>query len=394
MRQWVMTIGLVSGLAGALLVAGAALAQSSGDDGASAAPADAGIEGFDGAPLQAGSDRLLSTADDRTRLAIDIPPQGPSAWVDQREIALLSGQNRIELRALPADLIPESLYWDADTRSGLTRLARVTSDTEDTAPRWQGRVFVEDGGSRPITLTYRVDGLTARTTYQLRLTRGETADTAELTRAIALHNGTTETLPAAEVTVTDRHGRETALGRVDALGAGDSLRVLPEAPATVSVTESLISQSRGDVPVNAPTTARVARHWAIEGADRPLTGLSVDVVEETREGLRPVGRDTFRATRGDSNATVAAGTSDAVRIERLQADYRDTGADGTEIAWRLSLENTADTSRTIRLEERIDGPWDTLEGEADWTRTATGLTRVIELEAGERREVGYRIRRL
>jgi hypothetical protein len=48
--------------------------------------------------------------------------------------------------------------------------------------------------------------------------------------------------------------------------------------------------------------------------------------------------------------------------------------------------------RFIRLEEVIQGRWQIEEGEADWQRTATGLERRFTLAAGERREVGYRIR--
>lgn len=387
MRHWLTGVGL----AGALMSAGPVLAQSDDPDRTRSAPADGSAGEFESAPLQAGSDRLLSTAEDRTGLTIQLPADGAAMWMDQRDLALLSGRNQVAFQDLPADLHPDSLDWSTDTLPELTRLRRVQPAQAD-APHWRGEVFIEEGGSRRLRLSYATPGLSAAIHYRLRLDGATEAEAGELTRIVTVHNDRREPVPAADLTAVNARGEAVALGPIDGLEPGSALQHLADEPMAVEVTPTLIARAQGDQPIAAPDVATVARHWTIAGFDAPVDGASVRVFTNEQGGQTPLGRGRFQATAADGEATLTAGVSSAVRIERLQADYRNRGAEGTEIAWRLGLSNTTDRPQTVRLDERIDGAWTIVEGEDDWQRVPTGLQRTIELDGGERREVGYRIR--
>ncbi len=386
-------------LIGAATMAPAPVLAQTGT-GVSTTPAADAPEQITAAPLQAGSDRLLSTADDRRGLHIRVPARGPAAFTDQRELAVLAGRNRVEIQDLPATLIPETLYWSGATLPELGRLKRgAGSDSaggaeqaDDAAGPWRGDLFIEDGGSRRLTLHYHATGVTLDSDYRLQLAAGPDSATGELERAMTLHNRTGTALTDATVSAANLQKTDSTPLRVNALAAGATLRIVEDAPARVAVRHELMSRAAGHLAQSAPQNAAVMHRWLLTDLPPGAAGAPVTVVWAGPSGSAQVDRSQLEPTNGEADAAITAGRSHGVAVRRLQAFYRNEGGDGTEIAWRLRLTNTQSAPQMLLLEERLPGAWTLLEGEDDWQRTPVGLQRRIELAAGEEREVGYRVR--
>lgn len=372
-------------LSAALLVLGiqAALAQQPADP----SPATTGASALEAMPLEAGTDALSSTADDRLSLQIRIPTEGPALVVDERELALLAGRNQIRIRDLPETLRDLGLHWRLDGAAAPERLTR----TRPEATTWQGELFVEAGGTRRLTLTYPVDGLEPGLDYRITLPADDPQAPAEVAAAITLNNRSGADLGGARLSVARAGGAVSRLEADARWPTGSLLRIQTAPPARVAVNRSLITEARGDLPVEASWQPAVRHLVALEGFENPPAVDTPATLVVAGSPPRPVGEGRF-ATAPDGTPAVIGGSSDAVSVRRVQAAYRDTGDRGIDIAWRIELHNRDTASQRMTLVERIDGGWRIEDGEADWQRTPTGLTRSLELAAGERREVGYRIR--
>ena len=384
MRRWLMALLFVC-------IIPPASGQERGDNAVTTAPMEGAVERLEATPLPSGSDRLPSTADDRRSLTVTIAPDGTAAFVDRRDLALLAGRNQLEIRDLPASLLPETLYWSIDTLPELRQLRSLPQTADDAAPRWQGALLVETGGSRIMTLSYRAEGLSATTDYRLLLETPQAAR-ASLQRATTVHNATGMPLRNARLVMAGAEGGQTELARIRNLPADARLRIRDAAARTVAVSHALISRAQGDQPRRHPAPAPVQHHWTLDGAAVASFGAPVEVLITGDDDMQIAGRGIIQPAGEAKRATVVAGSSAAVSVQRLQAHYEHIEQGTIEIAWRLQIENHSDTAHTLMLEERIGGSWALLEGDDDWQRTPTGLARRLELAPGEAREVGYRVR--
>ena len=350
-------------------------------------PATTGEQALETMPLEVGTDALTSTAGDRLSLQVHVPADGPALVVDQREVALLAGRNRIRLRDLPDSLQALSLHWQLEGTPGPDRLTRVYGDMDI----WQAELFVETGGSRRLTLTYLVDDLNRGLDYRMVLPADESQAPARLSSVVTLDNRTGADLGGARLSL-DRIG-----GGVMTLAVGvqwptnTRLRIRPEPSASAAVERSFIIEARGDLPADAPWRPDVQHLLMLDALkDPPASDMPVTLVTAGNPP-RPLGEGRFMTMR-DGASAVIGGSSDAVTARRVQAAYLDEGEGEIDIAWRIELHNRDNDDHRITLIERIDGGWLLEEGEDEWQRTPTGLIRQINLAAGERREVGYRIR--
>jgi len=343
--------------------------------------------------LPPGSDRLRSTADDRRALTITIPVSGPAQVMDHRDLAVLSGHNRLEIDDLPAGLIPGSLHWSLDTLPELTRLQRVTADNDEATAHWQGLLFMETGGIRELMLSYRLPGLTAEAGYQLVLAENE-ASTGRLHRTTTLHNQTGATLENPRVRHDRPGGVGIELGRMGQLAHGEALRMTHADSAEVEVRHALVTRSEGDRPHSRPIPAMVSHGWVLQGVPAAAADAPVAViVGDGDQRQTAAGQSRLSLTAETGEARVVAGASDAVQVMRHTEAYAPARDGGVEIGWRLVLDNPGDRARELVLEESLEPDWVLLEGDDDWQRTASRLTRTLTLEAGEQRTVNYRIGR-
>ncbi|MEX0387059.1 hypothetical protein [Spiribacter onubensis] len=349
-------------------------------------PAMDGEQALEAMPLEAGTDALTSTADDRLSLQVRVPVDGPALVVDQREVALLAGRNRIRIRDLPRTLRDLSLHWHLNGPAEPTRVSRISRD----ASTWEADLFVEAGGSRRLTLTYLVDGLNRGLDYRMAVPAGAQGAGARLTAAVTLENRTGADLGNADLSVALNGD---SMARLQAQGPWPSdtlLRIRPEPPTRIDVKQSLITQARGDLPAESPWRTDVQYLLELQGLEHP-PGPDTPVTLVTADNPpRPLGEGRFATTIGGRPAVIGGG-SNAVTVRRVQAAYRDGGEEEIDIAWRIELHNRDRVAHRITLIERIDGGWTIEEGEDDWQRTPVGLSRQVNLAAGERREVGYRI---
>lgn len=381
------------GLIALLLMTAMASATAQTADPASPSPADPDDPGIEASPLPPGSDRLRSTADDRRSLTITIPVSGPAQVMDHRDLAVLSGHNRLEIDDLPAGLIPGSLHWSLDTLPELTRLRRVTADNDEATARWQGMLFMEAGGIRELMLSYRLPGLTAEAGYQLVLAENE-ASAGVLQGTTTLHNQTGATLENPRV----RHDRPgevgIELGRIGQLAHGEALRMAHADIAEVEVRHTLVARGEGDRPHSRPIPAMVSHGWVLQGVPAAAADAPVAVIiGESNQRQTAAGQSRLSLTAETGEARVVAGASDAVQVMRHTEAYAPARGGDVEIGWRLVLDNPGDRVRELTLEESLAEDWVLLEGDDDWQRTASGLTRTLTLEAGEQRTVNYRIGR-
>ena len=381
------------GLIALLLTTAMASATAQTSDPASPSPAGPDDPGIEASPLAPGSDRLRSTADDRRSLEITIPVSGLAQVMEHRDLAVLSGHNRLEIDDLPAGLIPGSLHWSQETLPELTRLQRVTADTDEATARWQGSLLMEQGGIRDLMLGYRLPGLTAEAGYQLVLAKNE-ASTGVLHATTTLHNQTGASLENPRVR-QDRPGEAARdLGRIGQLAHGDALRITHSDRAEVEVRHTLVARGEGDRPRSSPTSATVSHGWVLQGV--PATAADAPVAVIIGEGDQrqtAAGQSRMTLTAETGGGRVVAGASDAVQVMRHTEDYAPARDGDVEIGWRLVLDNPGERSRELTLEESLAEDWVLLEGDGQWQRTASGLTRTLTLEAGEQRTVNYRIGR-
>lgn len=350
-------------------------------------PAMEGERALEAMPLEAGTDALTSATDDRLSLQVRVPADGPSLVVEQREVALLAGRNRIRIRDLPQTLRDLSLHWQLDGPSEPVRLSRISRD----ASAWEADLFVEAGGSRRLTLTYLVDGLNRGVDYRMALPAQDTETPARLTAAVTVDNRTGTDLDNARLSVALGNGGMTHLEAQGPWPSNTLLRIRPKPPTRVAVEQSLVTQARGDLPAESLWRPAVQYLLEIEALEQPPAPDTPVTLVTTDNPPRPLGEGRF-ATTAEGMPAVIGGNSDAVTVRRVQAAYRDEGEGEIDIAWRIALHNRDNEAHRITLVERIDGGWTIEEGEDDWRRTPIGLSRVVDLAAGERREVGYRIR--
>jgi len=371
----------------AVLLLAVGIPSAPAQQAADPSPATDGEQALEAMPLEAGTDALTSTADDRLSLQLRVPADGPALVVDQREVALLAGRNRIRIRDLPRTLRDLSLHWHLDGPAEPARISRISRD----ASAWEADLFVEAGGSRRLTLTYLVDELNRGLDYRLALPVGDQDAWPRLTAAVTLENRTGADLGNAGLSVALNGDGMTRLQAQGPWPPNTLLRIRPEPPTQVDVKQSLITQARGDLPAESPWRTAVQYLLELEGLEHP-PGADTPVTLVTADNPpRPLGEGRF-ATTIDGTPAVIGGGSDAVTVRRVQAAYRDEGAGEIDIAWRIELHNRDRIDHRINLIERIDGGWTIEEGEDDWQRTPVGLSRQLDLAAGERREVGYRIR--
>jgi len=377
-----------------LLLISPTLVWAQGDSArpANPTPATPNAAAIDSQPLLAGSERLVSDAQDRLSLAVELSTQTPAQFTDQRQLALLSGRNTIAFADLPATLLAPSLYWHSPTLPELRALSTEPTQGDDQAPVWQASVFVETGGNRSTRLYYQAEGLDWQSSYQLRWTKG--SNEGQWREAIAIRNQTGIDLSGAQFTAVNDFGQRRALGRIPSLPSGMRWRALVGDPQSLTLTPMLVAKAPASGPQPGAQQAPVERRLAVDSEQSEAIGFAagpVSVIHDQGDETTALAQTQWQPSQRGSVLEIAAGMSTAVRVERLQVDYR-YQADGIENAWRITLGNTTDQTQNIRLEEVIQGRWQIEEGEADWQRTATGLERRITLAAGERREVGYRIR--
>lgn len=370
----------------ALLLLAAGIQPAAAQQAADASPAVDGERALEAMPLEAGTDALTSTADDRLSLQIRVPADGPALVVDQREVALLAGRNRIRIHDLPETLRTLSLHWRLGGPTEPARLNRISQDTGT----WHADLFVETGGSQRLTLTYLMDGLNRGLDYRIALPADAPEAPARLTSTITLDNRTGADLGDASVSVAGNGNGMTRLQVQGPWPANTLLRIRPEAPARVAVNQSLLTEARGDLPAESPWHPAVQRLMALGALGNPPAPDTPVTIVNAGNPPRPLGDGRFTMTT-DGEPAVIGGDSDAVMVRRVQAAYRDEGEGEIDIAWRIELHNRDTADHRITLIERIDGGWTLEEGEDDWQRTPIGLSRQVTLAAGERREVGYRI---
>ena len=383
-----LTIGLV--LAAPVL----AWAQTSTPRPANPAPAQPSASNIDAQPLLAGSERLVSSADERIGLAITLTADGPAHFTDQRELALLSGRNSVAFADLPTTLLPATLYWQTATLPELRALSATPTVVNRQAAPWQAELFVESGGNRTATLNYRASGLNWQSSYELRLING--SDQAQWREALVINNQTGIDLSGAQFTATNALGQTHRIGEIHSLRPGTRWRGMRGEAQSLTLTQQLVAQASANGPQPDRQQVPVQQRVLINAEQAAVIGFSagpVAVMSERSGVASPMGQTQWQPQQRSGAIELDAGLSTAVEVERLQVDYRHL-ADGIENAWQIKLHNPTDSEQTIRLEEHIEGAWQIEAGEADWQRTATGLQRRISLAAGERREVGYRIRQL
>lgn len=390
----VRALNLIAGIVMMITMAFAASAQTPSSSSASAAPANASELRVEAEPLAPGSEPMISSANDRDDLHLRLSVNAPGFVIDRRDLALLSGRNTVVFTDLAATLQPASLYWQALNLPELQRLTRLPSNNEHASTRWQALMFVEQGGNRSVTLSYRAQGLPWQSDYQLQLDTN--AGTAQLIEGVSVHNQTGVDLSGADITLVNRHGHERDLDTTRQWPTGSTLRGMTQPPQSLAFEAALLSTSRADMPQSAAQLAPVQQHITlIADADDALGFASgpIEVVRISPNGEREaLGQTALNPHQARPDLAIAVGTSTAVEVEREQADYRHTDQ-GIAIAWRLRLRNISDGEQTLILKERIDGSWQLEQGAEDWQRTPTGLRRSVTLAAGEEREVGYRILR-
>lgn len=383
-----LTMGLM--LAAPVLAWG----QTSTSQPANSTPAQPSASTIDAQPLLAGSERLISSADERTRLAVMLTADAPAHFIDQRELALLSGRNSVTFADLPTTLLPASLYWRTDTLPELRALSATPSAVNRRAPQWQANLFVESGGNRTATLDYRASGLDWQSSYQLRLIDG--SNQGQWREAIVINNQTGIDLSGAQFTATNALGQTRRIGAINSLRPGAHWRALIGEAQNLTLTQQLVAQASANGPQPNSQQVAVRQRLLLDAEQAASIGFGAGPLAVMREQsgvTRALGQTQWQPQQRGGALELDAGLSTAVQVERLQVDYRHL-ADGIENAWRIKLHNRSDREQTIRLEEHIHGRWQIEAGEADWQREATGLQRRIKLAAGERREVGYRIRQL
>ncbi len=379
-------------LAGLLLMPLAAAAQTATNQTSAAPAAERDQQAIQASPLTAGSDQLSSTAADRTRLAITLPRNGPALWVDERDLALLSGRNQVAIHDLPATLIVPSLHWDAQTLPEVDRLrTRHSNDSAQPAKSvWQADLFAAQGGNRRMRLHYQSTGFAWQPSYDLALAAD--SDQGQLTRQVALINQTGTELTDAALTMISANGGRLIIDRLPEFAANETLQLRLAPTIPIRVERDWQTHARGDQaqfqPERSPVHARITL-MDIEPS-WPTGTIQVRMLDTS--GAQALMQGRIEPYRGGTGTSVELAPSTDITFQRETIRSSTDGLDSQTLAWQLRLTNQTEASQSVTVIEQLSGAWTLTAGEENWTRVSEGLRQQVTLTPGESRDLSYTVR--
>jgi hypothetical protein len=301
------------------------------------------------------------------------------------------------------------------------RIVLPVAETAAVAPL-QLRLEQPDGGA--VRLSYIADGLGWQASHVLTLDDGR----ARLQARALVHNGTDASLPEARLMLVagdvasapaPAFTPELALrmASADAMERGTlpvggwqtyqpqgthDLEAGSHRPLTLFSQDDLElrrryhASGRGDLivePGTSPMPVSVELEIPLPSDAPALPGGLVQVRDRDAEGrLRFLGSDRIEPAAPGTTLSLTLGQAFDVSARRTRTHYRQIDDRQYEIGWRIGIENTGSDAATVEVEEQLVGDWSLIDGEG-WTRTDAGtLTRTVELAAGERVELDYRVR--
>ncbi|MFW6380407.1 MAG: DUF4139 domain-containing protein [Halorhodospira sp.] len=450
-----------------------------------AAPAERAEGALTSRPLPEGAEEVISEAAQRQALTLTLYQRGAALVRETREIGLPEGAARLILRGVPAGLDPGSLRLSSSHQPQVQGLSYTAGELDEErllqahlggtirfrpepdAPWQEGRLRAFDeahlilerdgslhtlprserlalafpeptatlhgsptvalalnserGGTRPLTLAYRSDGLNWQAGYQLYAPQDGTP--AQLEGYAQVDNRTGVDLPQASLRFVAADlaeaPRPRALSLAGAEAATDTLAGFPR--FTLERRHDLIAgrshrfrlfttepadlrhfhRIQGDAGAEPEEEQRLpAQRYAAWTARQDLPPGRVTLHEEATEhegaaeATEPVGEGKLPGTASGDQATVGLGPAFAVEARRELQERRGLeDKAGFEAAWRITLRNRSDTATVVAVHERLPGDWELLASSAEpEQRRAREIVWRYTLEPGEDTEWTYRAR--
>lgn len=433
--------------------------------------------------LPDGVESVYSSPEAREALHATVYQSGGASLREQRDIGLRDGANRLLIGGLPETLRPESVLIESEhvPEVVLTRFTRGELDEDrlldlhlgrlvrvqgprDEAPR-EGRLLSargdhvivdfdrgvesvrrapetrllfpgvpaglrgtptleadlesERGGTEPVTLSYRAEGLTWTPSYRLVLGDDASADAPASLSAIAnIEQQTGVELPGARLKLVATRLQEHAGAaqlRAEAVGI-DQARLEGSPTFEVERPVDLRPGSSHQVRLFSEETL-VERTWRTRGRadarpeetqrtpvarrlyfDAPADLPDGETLVYTRGGsaahAEPIGAGRLAATPAGEPVELEFGTAFDVTARRSLLERRTLeNGDGFEAEWVVEVRNRGGQTRTIEVMETVPGEWEIVEETREHQRQgAAHAVWTLDVPAGGTQSLTYRVR--